>query len=97
MKENTVQVVRFREDPVPFPVMPYLPLGNLEDLQIQSPISVDETSEICFRALNALRYLHPRGVPHRDLKPEIILVECRSSLSIELSLLILTLRMMSPT
>lgn len=75
----------FREDPLPFLVMPYLPLGNLEDLHSESPIAVEETIDLFFQALNALRYLHPRGVAHRDLKPENILVESRSPLSIKLA------------
>ena len=85
MKENTVQVLDFREDPVPFLVMPYFPLGNLEDLHSESPIAVGETMNIFAQALNALQYLHPRGVAHRDLKPENILVESRSPLSIKLA------------
>ena len=74
-----------REDPFPFLVMPYFPLGNLEDLHSESPIAVEETIALFFQALNALRYLHPRGVAHRDLKPENILVESRSPLSIKLA------------
>lgn len=65
--------------------MPYLPLGNLEDLHGESPIAVEETIEIFAQALKALQYLHPRGVAHRDLKPENILVESRSPLSIKLA------------
>ena len=75
----------FREDPLPFLVMPYHPLGNLEDLHSESPIAVKETIDLFFQALNALQYLHPRGVAHRDLKPENILVESRSPLSIKLA------------
>lgn len=85
IKENIVQVVDFREDPVPFLVMPYFLLGNLEDLHSESPIVVKETIEIFAQALKALQYLHPRGVAHRDLKPENILVESRSPLSIKLA------------
>lgn len=85
MKENIVQVVDFREDPVPFLMMPYLSLGNLENLHSESPIAVEETIEIFSQALNALQYLHPRGVAHRDLKPENILVESRSPLRIKLA------------
>ena len=65
--------------------MSYLPLGNLEDLHSESPIAVEETIDLLFQALNALRYLHPRGVAHRDLKPENILVESRSPLSVKLA------------
>jgi len=38
--------------------MPYLPLGNLEDLHSKSPIAQEETMDLFFQALNALRYLH---------------------------------------
>lgn len=65
--------------------MPYLSVGNLEDLHSESPIAVEETIEMFFQALNALRYLHPRGVAHRDLKPENILIESRAPLSIKLT------------
>lgn len=46
---------------------------------------MEETIDLFFQALNALRYLHPRGVAHRDLKPENILVESRSPLSVKLA------------
>ena len=84
-QENTVQVVDFREDPLPSLVMPYFPLGNLGDLHCESPIAVEETTELLFQTLNALKYLHPRGVAHRDLKPENILIESRSPLDIKLA------------
>lgn len=54
-KENIVPVVDFREDPVPFLVMPYYPFGNLEDLHNESPITVKETIKTSFQALNVLR------------------------------------------
>ena len=72
-------------DPLPFLVMPYLPLGNLEDLHNESSITVEETLALLFQGLNALQYLHLRGVAHRDLKPENILVESRYPLSIKLA------------
>ncbi len=84
-KENIVQVVDFREDSRPLLVMPYLPLGNLEDLHSESLISVEETIDLFLQALTALGYLHPRGVAHRDLKSENILIESRSPLSIKLA------------
>ena len=66
-------------------VMPYLLLGNLEDQHDESPFTVEEITDLFFQVLNALRYLHPRGVAHRDLKPENILVESRSPFSIKLT------------
>ncbi len=66
-----------------FMVMPYLSLGNLEDLHSESPIAVEETIDLLFQTLNVLKYLHPRGVAHRHLKPENILVESRSPLSVK--------------
>lgn len=75
----------FQDGPLPFLVMPYCSLGNLEDLQNESPITEEESTIVLFQALNALRYLHLRGVAHRDLKPENILVESRSPLSVKLA------------
>ena len=66
-------------------MMPYLPFGNLEDLHNESPMAVEEIIDLLCQALNALKYLHPRGVAHRDLKPENILIEFRSPLSIKLA------------
>lgn len=65
--------------------MPYYPLGNLADLHKKSPITVGETQDFLFQVLEALEYLHQRGVTHRDLKPENILVESRNPFSIKLA------------
>ena len=43
----------FREGPLPFLVMQYLPLGILEDLHSDSPIAVEETIDLLFQALTA--------------------------------------------
>ncbi|KAL8900705.1 MAG: hypothetical protein Q9207_005572 [Kuettlingeria erythrocarpa] len=83
--ENIVQVVASRDGPLPFLVMPYFSLGNLEDLHSESPITGEEAVTVLFQALNALIYLHRRGVAHRDLKPENILVEFRYPLSVKLA------------
>ncbi|KAI9777434.1 MAG: hypothetical protein M1816_004724 [Peltula sp. TS41687] len=83
--EHTVQVVDFREERSPFLVMPYFALGNLEELHSESPIAVEETIDLLWQALKALAYLHSRGVAHRDLKPQNILIKSRDPFSIKLA------------
>ena len=41
--------------------------------------------EVLYQILNALHYLHGRGVAHQDLKPENILVESRTPMAIKLA------------
>ena len=77
--------MHFQEEPLPFLVMPYLPLGNLEDSGREDPIAMEETTEVLLQALKTLAHLHPQGVAHRDLKPENILVESRQPIKIKLA------------
>lgn len=77
---NHPYVSMIRVEPLPFRIMPYFPLGNLEHLHEESPIAVDVIICVLFQAFEAVQYLHPRGVTHRDIKPENILVESRSPL-----------------
>lgn len=70
-KPNIMQVVDFREKPEPQLLMPYYPLGNLEDvIDVESPQYISPFRQI----LLGLRHLHVRGVVHRDLKPANLLV-----------------------
>ncbi|KAI9675746.1 MAG: hypothetical protein M1817_001113 [Caeruleum heppii] len=89
MKENPhehiVRVIDSWEGPSPFLVMPYFPLGNLDDLDGESRVVEEETVALLFQTLKALEYLHPRGVAHRDLKPENILVESRQPFRVKLA------------
>jgi serine/threonine protein kinase len=85
LKERVLPVIHFQEGPSPFFVMPYLPLGNLEDSDKEGPIAIEEATEVLLQALEALAYLHPRGVAHRDLKPENILLESRLPIKIKLA------------
>ncbi|KAI4268409.1 MAG: hypothetical protein LQ337_007857, partial [Flavoplaca oasis] len=81
--EHIVPLLDFQEDPRPFFVMPFLPLGNLNQVHHKTPLAERETIELLFQGLTVLEHLHSRGVAHRDLKPENILVERRSPLHLQ--------------
>jgi serine/threonine protein kinase len=81
-----VQVVDFREEPLPQLLMPYFPLGNLEDQHELSRITEEETISLLFQGLEVFKYLHPHGVTHRDIKPANILVEFRDPLPFSIKL-----------
>src|SRR4051812_1836464 len=56
-------------------VMPYLEGESLRDrLTRESQLPIDETLRITRAVPVALDYAHQRGVVHRDIKPEIILL-----------------------
>lgn len=78
-------IVEFREEPIPFFVMPYFELGNLEELHKKRPITMEETVHLLYQVLRALEYLHSRHVAHRDLKPQNVLAESRSPFRIKVA------------
>ena len=77
-KEYIVQFIDFSTEIKPLLVMEYLPLGNLEDQHLNSPIAVEETIILMCQSLSALEYLHGQKVTHRDIKPANILVHSRT-------------------
>ena len=85
VQQHIVQFVDFREKPAPLLIMEYMPLGNLADEHRASPIAFEETSAILVQALQAVVHLHSQGLVHRDIKPDNILVFCRSPFIIKLA------------
>ncbi|KAL8650293.1 MAG: hypothetical protein Q9210_003912 [Variospora velana] len=81
--ELIVPLLDFQEDPRPFLVMPYLPLGNLNQVHDKNPLAERETVDLLFQGLTVLQHLHSRGVAYRDLKPENILFESRFPLHLQ--------------
>ena len=72
VQPNVLQVFELREKPEYLIFMKYYPLGNIVDAGI-----VDEDSFITAfgQVLDGLQHLHRKGVVHRDLKPQNLLVE----------------------
>lgn len=64
--------------------MEYLPLGNLEEQNAESPIAVEEMMVVMSQSLSALTYLHGNNIVHRDLKPGNLLVHSRLPFSVKL-------------
>jgi eukaryotic-like serine/threonine-protein kinase len=56
-------------------VMPYLRGGTLEDMLIEKPLSLEETSIVLEQLTSALTYIHNLGILHRDIKPTNILFD----------------------
>jgi serine/threonine protein kinase len=56
------------------PVFPYAPNGDLRDHVDLGPLPESTVKHIMFQLLHAVAYMHGRGVWHRDLKLENILV-----------------------
>ena len=66
-----MQVIHFQEEPEPLFLMPYYPLGNIEEI---SNIKYPQYVSACRQILLDFRHLHGRRVIHRDFKPENLLV-----------------------
>lgn len=56
-------------------VMRLLQAGDLQDRMEQGALSLDETRKIVGQLADALTYAHTKGVVHRDLKPQNVLLD----------------------
>lgn len=63
------------EDETYFIAMEYLEGWNLKQLiEAQAPLPIDETLEIAIQVCSALDFAHQRGVIHRDIKSQNIII-----------------------
>lgn len=56
-------------------VMPYLRGGTLEDMLLEKPLSLEESSIVLEQLTSALTYIHALGILHRDIKSANILFD----------------------
>ena len=67
-----------------FYIMPYVEGESLRDrLARQGELSVDEAARILYEILDALAYAHGKGVIHRDIKPDNIMLSGRHALLVD--------------
>ena len=67
-------------------IMEYVPHGELsQELRDRGSIPEPQVQQIVRQILHALHYLHRRGITHRDIKPDNILIASRDPLTVKLS------------
>ena len=65
----------FTSDDGPSFLMEYCPLGNLHNYIVKNgPMSEHQIKKVLYHILSALSYLASKGIVHRDIKPDNILL-----------------------
>ncbi|KEZ43856.1 hypothetical protein SAPIO_CDS4022 [Scedosporium apiospermum] len=74
LMKNNSHLIDFQERPRPAILMPYYPHGSIEKFAGLHSLRESQYLLAFFQLLTALDHLHSRGVAHRDVKPQNILV-----------------------
>jgi eukaryotic-like serine/threonine-protein kinase len=78
---NVVPVLRAGElNGVPYFVMPYIEGESLRARMMRGPLSVRETVTILKDVARALAFAHGRGIIHRDIKPDNVMLSAGAAL-----------------
>ena len=73
---NIVQVLNVgRDGDVYFMVLQFIEGESLRDLMSRGPLDPDEAARIALQAARGLAAAHKKGIVHRDVKPENILID----------------------
>ena len=76
-----------QQDTVPYLVMQYINGENLDQmLKRERQLSVEKATELTVQLLDVLHALHRRGILHRDIKPNNILISEGRAILIDFSL-----------
>ncbi|KAI8813765.1 kinase-like domain-containing protein [Cladochytrium replicatum] len=76
----------YEEEDGVYIVLELVPGGELFDLiSSRGALSERETRKLMFQILQSLKYLHDRGISHRDLKLENVLLVSKEELSIKIT------------